>query len=91
MSKKRGWLNCTLVGAALMLLTVSGCQTWVAGMTLPSGHYLEHPPQFIPASPTFPLQRELARQEETAVAPPAAPAGLPPQVPPGGAGLPRYC
>ena len=90
MNKKRRWLNWGVVGAALTLLTVSGCQTWVAGMTLPSGHYLEHPPQFIPESPAFPLSRELARQEETAVAPPVVPlGGLPPQVPPGGGGLPR--
>ena len=90
MNKKRRWLNWGLVGAALTLLTVSGCQTWVAGMTLPSGHYLEHPPQFIPESPPFPLPRELSRQEETAVAPPVAPlGGLPPQVPPGGVGFPR--
>lgn len=39
----------------------SGCQTWVpeAGLTLPSPHYLEHPPQYIPPSPDYPLQREL--------------------------------
>jgi|SRR6516165_7670014 hypothetical protein len=86
MSKTRCRLNWCLAGAALSLLTVSGCQTWVAGMTLPSGHYLEHPPQFFPQSPDFPLPRELARQEETAVAAPiGGPViGLPPQVPPAG-------
>jgi hypothetical protein len=88
MNKNRRWLTWCLAGAALLLVTVSGCQTWVAGMTLPSGEYLHHPPQFFPESPEFPLSRELARQEETAVAPPVgAPLGLPPQVPPGG--LPR--
>jgi hypothetical protein len=86
MRKNRRCLKWCLAGAALTLLTVSGCQTYVAGMTLPSGHYLEHPPQFFPQSPPFPLSRELARQEETAAAVPiAGPAiGLPPQVPPGG-------
>jgi hypothetical protein len=84
---RRTFTGC-LAGAALTLITVSGCQTWVAGMTLPSGHYLEHPPQFFPQSPDFPLPRELSRQEETAVAPPVGGAvALPPQVPP--AGLPR--
>ncbi len=84
---RRTWTWC-LAGAALTLITVSGCQTNVAGMTLPSGHYLEHPPQFFPQSPDFPLSRELSRQEETAVAAPiGGPIALPPQVPP--AGLPR--
>jgi hypothetical protein len=30
------------------------------GMTLPSGRYLEHQPQYFPADPVFPLPRELA-------------------------------
>ena len=90
MKNKRRCLSWCLAGAALVLATVSGCQTNVAGMTLPSGHYLEHPPQFIPRSPDFPLQRELARQEEAANAPVAGePLGLPRQVPPGGVGGPR--
>jgi hypothetical protein len=88
MKMKRRTLTWCLAGAALTLITVSGCQTNVAGMTLPSGHYLEHPPQFFPQSPDFPLSRELSRQEETAVAVPVGGAvALPPQVPP--AGLPR--
>jgi len=47
-----------IVVAATM---ASGCQTWVpeAGLTLPSPHYLEHSPQYIPPSPAFPLSREL--------------------------------
>src|SRR5262249_9730108 len=49
-----GWLGIGL------LAVVTGCQTWhpEAGLTLPSGHYLEHPPQWIPPSPEFPLPRE---------------------------------
>jgi hypothetical protein len=39
-----------------------------AGMTLPSSRYLEHPPQYIPPSPPFPLPRELASQEAAAAA-----------------------
>jgi hypothetical protein len=41
------------------ILAVSGCQTNKDGMTLPSPHYLKHPPQYFPPDPTFPLQREL--------------------------------
>lgn len=53
---------------ACMLGAGSGCQTWVpeAGLTLPTGHYLRHPPQYIPPSPPFPLTKELATLEEAA-------------------------
>jgi hypothetical protein len=43
-----------------------GCQGQMAGMTLPSGRYLGHYPQYFPQEPDFPLQRELAYQEEAA-------------------------
>jgi len=54
----------------LALTGLAGCQTWVpdVGMTLPSPHYLEHRPQYIPHSPDFPLSRELATMEEQAAA-----------------------
>ncbi len=72
------------LGLGLALVGGLGCQTWVpgVGMTLPSGRYLEHPPQYIPPDPPFPLTRELARMEEAQ--PIGVPAPLPPQVPPGG-------
>ena len=69
------------LGLACLLAAATGCQTWVAGMTLPSAHYLEHPPQYIPPSPSFPLTRELASQEATAVAP-APGLGVEPLPPP---------
>jgi len=61
-TRRRYWLG-TFLGLGLAALT--GCQTWVteAGVTLPSGHYLEHPAQYIPASPPFPLSRELTSME----------------------------
>lgn len=73
-----------LAGLGLALLALSGCQTWQAGMTLPSGRYLEHPPQYIPPSPPFPLPRELASQEAAAAAALGGPgpAPLPAPVPP---------
>jgi hypothetical protein len=77
-------------GLGLALLALCGCQTWMpsAGMTLPSPRYLEHPPQYIPPSPPFPLPRELSSQEAAAAAPitgapPAVP--LPPPVAPAAA------
>ena len=83
MKTTRRWPGFGLAGLGLALLTLSGCQTWFAGMTLPSGHYLEHPPQYIPPSPPFPLSRELAGQEASAAAAIQAPAGvqLPPPLP----------
>jgi hypothetical protein len=85
-SRKRT-LAC-LAGLACLgsgLVALSGCQANVAGMTLPSGHYLDHPPQYIPPSPPYPLPRELATQEAiyAAPAPGAAPAvPLPAPLPP---------
>lgn len=63
-------------------LALAGCQTWVpeAGLTLPSPHYLEHPPQYIPPSPEFPLTREQANLEAAAAA--QAPGRPAPAVPP---------
>ncbi len=71
----------------------TGCQTWIGGMTLPSGHYLEgHNPQYFPEEPQFPLQRELAYQEEAAgLLNPNNKAGArnPAPVPGGAAGAPK--
>jgi hypothetical protein len=83
----RRWRGLGVAGLGLALAALSGCQTWVAGMTLPSGRYLQHPPQYFPPSPAFPLTRELAAQDAawSAAVPGAAPAPLPPPVPvPGG-------
>ena len=53
-------------GLVVGLSALAGCQTNMAGMTLPSGRYLDHPPQYFPPDPDFPLTRELAYQEEQA-------------------------
>ncbi len=50
-------------GLAMIVGATTGCQTQIAGMTLPSPYYLEHPPQYFPQEPDFPLTRELATQE----------------------------
>lgn len=62
-----------------MLAALAGCQTWhpETGMTLPSPEYLQHPPQFIPPSPVFPLTKELESLQK-ATAAQAAGAGLVP-------------
>ena len=67
-----------LVGLALAAL--SGCQTYVieTGQTLPSGFYLNHRPQYIPPTPSYPLRRELESLENASAQPipPPAPAPL---------------
>jgi hypothetical protein len=72
-----------LASAALGLIAMGGCQTWVpeAGLTLPSPRYLQHYPQYIPPSPSFPLQRELTSLEEASLPPAGAPAPMPRNVP----------
>jgi hypothetical protein len=71
-----------LAASILILGGMSGCQTWnpEAGMTLPSGHYLRHLPQYFPPSPQYPAPRETAALEEALAQQPA----LAPQPPGGG-------
>jgi hypothetical protein len=62
--KTRRWLKA--LGLCVLATTVAGltgCQTWVGGMTLPSGYYMEHKPQYFPPDPDFPLQKELATMQ----------------------------
>ena len=68
--KRTRWMSACLAGLGLTMVGLVGCQTYVpgTGQTLPSGRYLDHPPQFHPQSPTFPLSRELANQEKAAAA-----------------------
>jgi hypothetical protein len=88
--KTKLWPGTLLAGLGLALASLAGCQTWKDGMTLPSPRYLQHPPQYFPPSPAFPLTRELASQERAAAAAAGdlgGPAPLPDAVPgPGGRG-----
>src|SRR5438045_9601187 len=82
-SMKRTHCPALLACLGLGLALLSGCQTWTSGMTLPSGRYLEHPPQYFPPSPAFPLPRELASQERAAAEPAPAGGAAAPLPPPG--------
>jgi hypothetical protein len=64
MRTERRWLARVAALLGLLLTVSTGCQTWYGGMTLPSGRYLEHFPQYIAPDPVFPLPRELASQED---------------------------
>jgi hypothetical protein len=77
-----------LLGVGLSLIALTGCQTWTysSGMTLPSPRYLGHRPQYIPPSPDFPLERELAFMQQQLTGPGAAQGAPAPAVP--GVGAP---
>ena len=60
MKTLRRWRHGCAIGLGLALMVLTGCQTWTSGMTLPSGHYLQHPPQYFPESPAYPFERELS-------------------------------
>lgn len=78
MKTTRRYARLGLLGLGCMLIATTGCQTWMAGMTLPSGRYLDHRPQYFAPEPDFPLQRELATMRTNAgLANPAAAPGQP--------------
>src|SRR5437763_10196893 len=74
MTISRRWQLACAAGLGLGLSATTGCQTHIisAGMTLPSPHYLEHPPQYFPPDPDYPLQREVNSQLNQAAAAAAA-------------------
>jgi hypothetical protein len=75
MNNMRWRRKLTAASLVLALSAMTGCQTWFpeAGLTLPSGDYLNHPPQFFPRSPAFPLPREEMRMEQIYGLPPGPP------------------
>jgi hypothetical protein len=52
--------------ALALVAGVWGCQTWVPSSDLPSGKYLDHPPQNLSSLPPLPVPRELAKLEQAA-------------------------
>ena len=64
MRTNRRWTASVAALLGLALSSSTGCQTVMGGMTLPSGRYLEHYPQYFAPDPAFPLPRELASQED---------------------------
>jgi hypothetical protein len=89
MKTTRRWQKLSAAGLLAAASATAGCQTWIAGMTLPSGRYLQHPPQYFAPSPAFPLPRELAAQEAAAAAVPPEAALAPPPAPVPGIPAPR--
>ncbi len=72
MSRTRRMIVQPLALSALAagVIAGSGCQTYpagLAGLTLPSGQYLKHYPQYFPPEPNFPLQRELDSMQDASL------------------------
>ena len=63
MKTTRAWRCLAIAAFGVILAGLTGCQTWVAGMTLPSGYYLQHKPQYFRPDPDFPLEKELATMQ----------------------------
>lgn len=83
MAIKRMRLMMAAAGLGCAISSLTGCQTQLAGMTLPSGYYLQHRPQYFPTEPDFPLTRELATMQAQGAAAESAVIGggrLPPPV-----------
>jgi hypothetical protein len=95
---KNRWRNAVGLAISMGLGLSMGCQTHIAGMTLPSPYYLKEKPDYVPPMPNFKLGRELAAQQAAAqnlaatpapgAAAPALAPGLPPAPPPPAAGGP---
>lgn len=79
-ARNKKWLGLGMF--AFTLTALNGCQTYMpeSGLTLPTGRYLQHPPQYIPPSPMFPLQKELSSMEASAAAAPQAGQGPAPRL-----------
>ena len=58
MLKKKQSMVLGLAFAVASIAISSGCQTYHAGLTLPTPHYLKHYPNYLSPDPPFPLQRE---------------------------------
>ena len=63
MKTTRSMRRWSVAACGLLLAGLTGCQTWVGGMTLPSGYYMDHRPQYFRPDPDFPLEKELATQQ----------------------------
>ena len=60
--RKHPWLSSLLCGCLLFsaLTAFSGCQTSIAGVTLPSPNYFQDDVQYFARGPEFKLSREAA-------------------------------
>lgn len=64
LSCNRGWARAALLFGGLLAVSVTGCQTNIAGQTLPSAYYLRDDVQFFPAGPETKLINQIQALEE---------------------------
>lgn len=64
MTKRGRWLLGAGWALAAGLACSMGCQTYIAGMTLPSPDYLKDKPDYIQKAPQFGLGRELSNMQQ---------------------------
>ena len=57
------WLTAVLCGMSLVALGMTGCQSSIAGQTLPSPYYLYDDVQYFAPGPEFKLTNEAAAQK----------------------------
>ncbi|MFO1023359.1 MAG: hypothetical protein U0903_22105 [Planctomycetales bacterium] len=62
--KQPAWTCLALLSTALWLPTVVGCQTQIAGQTLPSAHYLRDDIEYFTKGPEFKLYRQAEALEQ---------------------------
>jgi hypothetical protein len=53
-----------LVACGLLTVTMTGCQTTIAGQTLPSANYLHDDVQYFTKGPEFKLSRQVEALEQ---------------------------
>ncbi|QDT64416.1 hypothetical protein [Calycomorphotria hydatis] len=66
------------VAATLLPLAMTGCQSQMAGQTLPSPYYLRDDVQFFPAGPEFLLPNQVRALDEYKLRQSAIEAGIDP-------------
>jgi hypothetical protein len=71
-----------VAGMAAAVGELCGCKVAAAGMTLPPGRYVNHPPQYFPPAPAFPPGCEMAGQAVVPMPPPPPPVGMVVPAPP---------
>lgn len=63
-TKRHTWPSLAILCTALCLPTLVGCQTHIAGQTLPSPHYLRDDIEYYSRGPEFKLYRQAQALEE---------------------------
>ena len=58
------WTKAVLLGAGLVVLSATGCQSHIGGQTLPSPYYTTDDVQYFQPGPEFILEREASAMRE---------------------------